>query len=84
MKKSNIEFKVNLNGIEAITRFSKACCEYDGDIDLVSGRYVVDGKSILGLFSLDLSKQITCIIYDNGNEESIKDIQNSLSEFKVA
>ena len=32
--------------------------KYDGDFDLISGRYVVDAKSIMGIFSLDLSKPI--------------------------
>ena len=52
-------------------------CPYD--IDLRSGRYVVDAKSILGIFSLDLSKPITMEIYS----DSCDDLLNDIKEFIV-
>lgn len=50
--------KVNLCGVDKVKRFVNVTgsCEYD--VDLVSDRYIVDAKSIMGIFSLDLSKPI--------------------------
>ena len=42
--------------------------KYDYDFDLVSGRYVIDAKSIMGIFSLDLSKDIDLNIHAEGEE----------------
>lgn len=50
--------KVILNSMEKVKEFVNLMSDIDGNIDLVSGRYVVDAKSILGIFSLDLSKPI--------------------------
>ena len=42
-------------------------CKFDVDFDLVSGRYVIDAKSIMGIFSLDLSKPINLNVHAEGN-----------------
>ncbi len=47
-----------LNSIVDVKSFVNIVSRYDFDIDLTSGRYVVDAKSILGIFSLDLTKKI--------------------------
>ncbi len=49
--------------IDEVKRFSSIVSEYPYDIDLSSGRYVVDAKSLLGIFSVDLSKPIEMRIY---------------------
>ncbi len=46
--------KIRLSTIADIRDFVNIVAAYDGEIDLISGRYVVDGKSIMGIFSLDL------------------------------
>lgn len=46
--------KVSLNSIEKVKRFVNDINRFDFDFDLVSGRYVIDAKSIMGIFSLDL------------------------------
>lgn len=51
------------------------------DIDLVKGRYVVDGKSIMGIFSLDLSQPVDVCIYtedDNRADEFFKEVEKAL------
>lgn len=54
------EILINLNDIDKVKEFCNLTTyKIDGDIDLISGKYVVDGKSIMGIFSLDLSKPIT-------------------------
>ena len=51
--------KIRLSSIEAVRDFVEIVRKYDSEVDLSSGRYVVDAKSIMGIFSLDLSKPIT-------------------------
>ena len=52
------EFTVVLSSINDVKSFVNAVAKYDYEIDLTSGRYVVDAKSIMGIFSLDLTKPI--------------------------
>ena len=47
---------VSLASINDVKSFVNIVSKYDFDVDLISGRYVVDAKSIMGIFSLDLSK----------------------------
>jgi len=63
---------ISLNSIEKVKTFVNLINRYDYDFDLVSGRYVIDAKSIMGIFSLDLSKPITLNIHsDSDNAEDI-------------
>jgi len=57
--------KVHLDTIEKVKGFVNVVSVCDGDFDLSSGRYVVDAKSIMGIFSLDLSKNLTLNIHDD-------------------
>ena len=52
-------FNIILNSINDVKNFVNIVNKYDFDIDLISDRYVVDAKSIMGIFSLDLTKKIT-------------------------
>ena len=47
--------KISLNSIDKVKSFVNDITKFDNDFDLVSGRYVIDAKSIMGIFSLDLS-----------------------------
>ncbi len=60
--------KISLNSIDKVKNFVNAISKYDFDFDLVSGRYVIDAKSIMGIFSLDLSKPIDLNIHTEGSE----------------
>ena len=51
-------FNIMLDSINSVKSFVNIVSKYDFDIDLTSGRYVVDAKSIMGIFRLDLSKAI--------------------------
>ena len=63
---------ISLNTIDKVKSFVNDINKYDFDFDLVSGRYVIDAKSIMGIFSLDLSKPITLNIHaDNANIDSV-------------
>lgn len=54
-----------LNSIDKVKSFVNVVTGFDFDIDLGSGRYIIDAKSIMGIFSLDLSKNIECTIHNN-------------------
>ena len=58
--------KVSLNSIDKVKQFVNDINRYSYDFDLVSGRYVIDAKSIMGIFSLDLSQPIDLNIHAEG------------------
>lgn len=60
--------KISLNSIDKVKAFVNDITKFDYDFDLVSGRYVIDAKSIMGIFSLDLSKPIDLNIHSEGQE----------------
>ena len=66
--------KISLNSIDKVKAFVKDVTKYDSDFDLVSGRYVIDAKSIMGIFSLDLSKAIDLNIHNEDNIDQILDM----------
>ncbi len=57
---------VLLQSINDVKNFVRIVNDYDYDVDLISGRYVVDGKSIMGIFSLDLASPIEVHIHADG------------------
>ena len=64
--------QISLNSIDKVKSFVSDITKFENDFDLVSGRYVIDAKSIMGIFSLDLSKPITLHIHaDDANVEAI-------------
>ena len=67
--------QIMLKTINDVRAFVNSVAKYDFDVDLLSGRYAVDAKSIMGIFSLDLSKAITMEIHSD-------DCQNFLNEIK--
>ena len=60
--------KISLNSIDKVKSFVNDITKFDYDFDLVSGRYVIDAKSIMGIFSLDLSKPINLNIHAEESE----------------
>lgn len=63
-----VEFEMNLSSINDVKDFVNTVSRYDFDVDLISGRYIVDAKSIMGIFSLDLSKPIRVKVHaDNAD-----------------
>ena len=63
--------KISLDSIQAVKEFVGIVMMYDFDVDLTSGRYAVDAKSIMGIFSLDLSNPIQLNIYADQDEDKI-------------
>ncbi|MCR4845579.1 MAG: HPr family phosphocarrier protein [Eubacterium sp.] len=65
------QVKVSLNSMEKVKSFVNDISSFKADFDLVSGRYVIDAKSIMGIFSLDLSSPIQLNIYADQDEDVI-------------
>jgi phosphotransferase system HPr-like phosphotransfer protein len=73
-------FNIKLNSINHVKTFVNTVNKYDFDVDLTSGRYVVDAKSIMGIFSLDLSKPIKVEVYSDEVEDFMKEMQEFIVE----
>lgn len=67
-----------LQAINDVKDFVAIVTNYDFDIDLVSGRYAVDAKSIMGIFSLDLSKPIQLNAHTDDADEFLDEIDKFL------
>ena len=63
--------QISLNSIDKVKSFVTDITKFDYDFDLVSGRYVIDAKSIMGIFSLDLSKPIDLNIHTEDGADAI-------------
>ena len=66
---------IRLSLAENVKAFVNLVNRYPYDVDLRAGRHVVDAKSILGIFSLDLSKPITLEVYSDDCEDLLNDIK---------
>ena len=72
--------RISLNSIDKVKSFVNDLAKLDVDFDLVSGRYVIDAKSIMGIFSLDLSKPIDLNIH---SETQVDEILTVLAPYIV-
>lgn len=63
--------KISLNSIDKVKSFVNDLTKFDTDFDLISGRYVIDAKSIMGIFSLDLSKPIDLNVHAGDNMDEV-------------
>lgn len=66
---------IKLSFAEEVKAFVNVVSRYPYDMDLRAGRHVVDAKSILGIFSLDLSKPISLEIYSEDCDDLIGDLK---------
>lgn len=66
--------KISLNSIDKVKSFVNDISRFDYDFDLISGRYVIDAKSIMGIFSLDLSKPIELNIHADSGIDEVLDV----------
>lgn len=68
------QLPINLGSIDKVKSFVNDITKFDSDFDLVSGRYVIDAKSIMGIFSLDLSKPINLNIHGDEDNAEIMEV----------
>ena len=72
-----VKLKVRIVSMQDADRFNKICNKFNCDMDLQSGKYYVDAKSIMGIFSLDLRHTLT-LTADTDDEQKVKE---SFAEF---
>ena len=72
--------QISLNSIDKVKSFVNSITQYSFDFDLISGRYVIDAKSIMGIFSLDLSKPIDLAIH---TDENVDQVLESLKPYMI-
>ena len=70
--------KININTINDVKNFVSIVSRCDYDVDIVSGRYAIDAKSIMGIFSLDLSKELTLNIHSDDCADFLDQIKASI------
>lgn len=56
------EFYININSIEKVKTFCEEANKVECDIELYCGKYVIDAKSIMGIFSLNISKPLKMVV----------------------
>lgn len=71
---------IKLTAVTDVQELVKIVTAFNGDVDLRSGRYLVDAKSIMGIFSLDLSKPIEVIV---DNEDAADALFAKLDKFSA-
>ena len=77
------EVKIILNNIQDIRDFVNQVILVDYDVDLVQGRYVVDAKSVMGIFSLDLLSPITVQIHSESCDAFLAKIKGFIVGFII-
>ena len=73
-------FNIMLSSINDVKNFVNIVNKYDYEIDLTSGRYVVDAKSIMGIFSLNLSKPIKVEVHSEDCDEFMAELERFIVE----
>ena len=73
--------KININTINDVKDFVTIVSRCEYDVDIVSGRYAIDAKSIMGIFSLDLSKPIDLNIHADG--AALDNVMQIISKYTI-
>ena len=68
----NKEMYIKINSIDRVKAFVRDTESFSCDIDLIYGRYTIDAKSIIGIFSIDLTKEIQVKIHSDDREEILR------------
>ena len=72
--------QITLSMAESVKNFVNIVSKYPYEIDLKSGRFVIDAKSLLGIFSLDLSKPIVLEIYSDKCDDLVEELKPFLAK----
>lgn len=72
--------KIMLNTINDVKNFVNTVTHCEYDVDLQSGRHTIDAKSIMGIFSLDLSKALDMVIYSDNCDDFLAEISAYIAQ----
>lgn len=78
-----LNLKILLNSIEKVTRFVNIMSRYEIPADLGCGRYIIDATSMMGIFSMDLSKSLDLKIHADADDTKIDKLLAELAPFKI-
>ena len=78
-----MDYKIKLDTFDKIKKFVNVIQKFESDIDLTSERYIVNGKSVMGIFSLDLSKPLNVIVHEEEGINEIDKINEVMEEFRI-
>ena len=73
-----IKTTIKLTSIGDVQKFVNTVARFSGDVDLSSGRYVVDAKSIMGIFSLDLMQPVEMTIHSDNADQLLSDVAEDI------
>ena len=76
-----LDMYVSLGTIESVKNFVTKITEFEEDFDLIQGKYVIDAKSVLGIFSIDLSKPVLLRI--NAEGDRLEQIKKAVKDFEA-
>ena len=82
LKELMTEKNILIGSIENGKKLSKIANKFEQDIDIVTGRYIIDAKSILGIFSLNLWSPVTVVLHSD-DQEVVKSFISELKDFIV-
>ena len=74
--------KIKLDSIEKVKKFTSVVLTFENEIDIMQGRYVINGKSLMAIFSLDLTKVLKVLIHDTSLSDFAK-FEKVMEEFRV-
>lgn len=75
------DVQISLNSIDDVKQFIQTITMFDGNFELISGKYIVDAKSILGVFSIDLSKPVVLRI--DVEKTKMEEVLKAISVYRV-
>lgn len=79
--KNMCKVAILLNSVDKVKKFVSTIVKFDAEMDLISGRCVIDAKSIMGILGMELSKPIMLRIHDEGKE--VEEIVKAVKEYIV-
>lgn len=75
------KYTITIKTINNVKRFIEEVSKFKSDVDIVSGRYVCDAKSIMGVFSFDLTKPVDIVIHSK-DEDELKRFEEIMKKFE--
>lgn len=77
-----MKVQVSINSISKVKEFCYKVSDIPEDLDLIIGRYCVDAKSIMGIFSIDITKPLTLVIHTTIEDRALE-IKDILKEYII-
>ena len=77
-----IKYKIKLDTIDKVAKFVNIISAFDNDVDIIQGRFVINGKSVMAIYSVDSTRPLTVVIHDASTKDVVK-LEELMKEFKI-